>query len=285
MITPEFLAELDRFEAARDRQARSERQGERTTDAVGEGLTFADYRRYEPGDEPRFIDWNLYARTDELYVKQFEAERNFTVHVLVDASASMDFGADDAHKFEYAAKLGLGFAYLTAREHNDFRFTVFDSTVDRLDRGRSNRGEVMGLVEECNAVDPDGEADFEAALADYAATIDSKALVVVCSDFLGDVDGIDAGLEALASNQLVLAHVVAPEERDLPSAGDTRFEALESDDSLRAYVGRRFERAYRGRFDDHADEVEGVARDLRARYERVDTGSPFFESFGDLWFE
>ncbi|WP_132057570.1 DUF58 domain-containing protein [Halorussus amylolyticus] len=285
MITPEFLAELDRFDDARDRRARSQQQGERTTDAVGEGLTFADYRRYEPGDEPRFIDWNLYARTDELYVKQFEAERNFTVHVLVDASASMDFGEDDAHKFEYAAKLGLGFAYLTAREHNDFRFATFDSTAERLDRGRSNRGEVMGLVEQCNAVDPDGEAAFDAALTDYAATIRSKALVVVCSDFLADTDAIDAGLEALASNQVVLAHVVAPGERDLPTAGDTVFEALESDESVRAHVGSRLERSYRDRFADHADAVEGVARDLRARYERVETDTPFFDSFGDLWFE
>ena len=285
MITPEFLAELDRLEAARDRQARSQRQGERTTEAVGEGLTFADYRRYAPGDEPRFIDWNLYARTDELYVKQFEAERNFTVHVLVDASASMDFGDGDAHKFEYAAKLGLGFAYLTAREHNDFRFTVFDSVAERLDRGRSNRGEVLGLVEECNAVAPDGEAAFEAALTDYAASINSKALVVVCSDFLGDTDAIDAGLEALASNQLLLAHVVAPAERELPSDGDTLFEALESDESLRAYVGKRLESSYESRFEDHADGVEGVARELRARYERIDTGAPFFDSFGDLWLD
>ncbi|WP_276301665.1 DUF58 domain-containing protein [Halorussus lipolyticus] len=285
MITTDFLDELDRFESARNRDARSNQQGERTTEAVGEGLTFADYRCYTPGDEPRFIDWNLYARTDELYVKQFEAERNFTVHVLVDASASMDFGDADAHKFETAAKLGLGFAYLTAREHNDFRFAVFDSTAERLDRGRSNRGEVLGLVERCNEISPDGEADFETALANYAGTIDSKALVVVCSDFLGDVDAIDAGLEALASNQVVLGHVVAPEERTLPTGRDTVFEALESDQSLRAYVSNRLERSYREEFDAHADAVENAARDLRARYERVDTGQSFFESFGDLWFE
>ncbi|WP_128476004.1 DUF58 domain-containing protein [Halorussus pelagicus] len=283
MITTDFLDELDRFDAADDRDARSQQQGDRTAEAVGEGLTFADYRRYSPGDEPRFIDWNLYARTDELYVKQFEAERNFTVHVLVDSSASMDFG--DPDKFETAAKIGLGFAYLTAREHNEFRFAVFDETARRLDRGRSNRGEVLELVEECNAVEPNGEADFEAALADYAATIDSKALVVVCSDFLAELDAIDAGLEALASNQLLLAHVAAPEEQTLPTGGDTIFEALESDQSLRAYVSNRLAASYRDRFDDHREGVEGVARDLAARYEFVDTGRPFFESFGDVWFE
>ena len=283
MITTDFLDELDRFDAANDRDARSKHQGDRTTEAVGEGLTFADYRRYAPGDEPRFIDWNLYARTDELYVKQFEAERNFTVHLLVDSSASMDFG--DPHKFETAAKLGLGFAYLTAREHNEFRFAVFDETARRLDRGRSNRGEVLSLVEECNAVEPDGEAAFEAALTDYAATIDSKALVVVCSDFLADTDAIDAGLEALAGNQVLLAHVAAPEEQTLPTGGDTVFEALESDQSLRAYVSNRLENSYRDRFDAHRDSVENVAHDLGARYEFVDTGRPFFEAFGDLWFE
>ena len=282
MIDAAFLAELDRFDA-RDRRARSRQRGERTTEAIGEGLTFADYRRYAPGDEPRFIDWNLYARTDELYVKQFEAERSHTVHVLVDASSSMDFGQGDAHKFEYAAKLGLGFAYLTAREYNEFRFGLFDRTVERMDRGRSHRGEVLELVDRCNAVDPDGEAAFAPALSEYAGAIRSKALVVVCSDFLGGLDAIERGLDALASNRLALAHVVAPGERDLPGTGDTVFESLESDRSTRTYVGRRLERRYRKRFAAHADGVERIARDLRARYERIGTDRPFFDAFGDLW--
>ena len=301
MISADFLAELDRFDP-RDRRARSRRRGERTTDAVGEGLTFADYRRYVPGDEPRFIDWNLYARTDDLYVKQFEAERSHTVHVLVDASASMGFGGvrqagglasnpegqstsgdGAANKFEYAAKLGLGFAYLTAREYNEFRFSLLGETTDRLDRGRSNRGEVLALVDRCNAVEPDGEAAFEPALGEYAGRIGSKALVVVCSDFLCDPAAVESGLDALSSNRLVLAHVVAPGERSLPGRGDTVFEALESDRSTRTYVGRRLERRYRDRFDDHASEIERIARDLRARYRRIDTDRSVFDSFGELW--
>lgn len=286
MIDPAFLDELDRY-GDRERRARSRRRGERREDAVGEGLTFADYRRYSPGDEPRFIDWNLYARTDELYVKQFEAERSHTVHVLLDASASMAF--DDRAKFEYAAKLGLGFASLTAREYNDFQFSVFGGPAggpgraERLDRGRSTRGEVLALVDRCNELDPAGEADFEAALSGYVGRISSKALIVVCSDFLGDIDGIESGLDALSANELVLGHVVHPDERDLPGRGDTVFEALEGDAERRTHVGRRVADEYGERFEEHATAVEAVAERLHARHERVGTETDVFDAFGELW--
>ncbi|MFB6080685.1 MAG: DUF58 domain-containing protein, partial [Haloferacaceae archaeon] len=91
-IQPDFLDELDRFDTSMDRPTTEVRRGEQRSPSVGEGLTFSDYRRYAPGDDTRLIDWHLYARTEEYFVKQFEEERNLTVHVLLDASASMDYG-------------------------------------------------------------------------------------------------------------------------------------------------------------------------------------------------
>jgi uncharacterized protein (DUF58 family) len=96
-IDPDFLDELDRFDAALDRETAAVRQGEQESPRVGEGLTFSDYRRYSPGDDTRLIDWKLFARTEEYYIKQFEEERNLTVHVLLDSSASMDFGGEESH--------------------------------------------------------------------------------------------------------------------------------------------------------------------------------------------
>jgi uncharacterized protein (DUF58 family) len=286
-IEPGFLDEIERYARSQKRNVASQFQGEQRSAERGEGLTFADYRRYAPGDDTRRIDWKLFARTDEFYVKEYEAERNLTVHVLLDSSASMDFAGEEGlpTKFEFAAKLGLGFAYLVAREHNDFRFVRFDETYDRLDRGRSNRGEVLGLVDTLNAIEPTGDADFEGALESYASTIGSRSLVLVASDFLEPADEIERGLEALARNKLVLARVIDPVERDLPVSGDAVVEGLEEERTLRTHLGNRRRESYRQRLDAHVDDVAARARTLRARHELLGTDAEFFEAFGQVWAE
>ena len=284
-IEPDFLDELDRFESARKRKISSRFAGEQETERLGEGLTFSDFRRYSPGDDTRLIDWKIFARTDELFIKQYEAERNYTVHVLVDASGSMDFGDGDAHKFEFGAKIGLGFCYLTADEHNDFRFSVFTDESERLDAGRSNRGEVLNLVDRCNGVSLGRTSDFQQALEAYQSAIKNRSLVIVVSDLLGDPEAIDAGLEALSGNALVVARVQAPGERAPPARGDTIFEDLESDARRRTYFGGRTAQSYRQRLEDHIAAVAERCEDIRARHELVDTGEDFFDAFSQVWVE
>lgn len=285
MIDPAFLDELDRFQTGRKRHVEDRYPGEEESPEVGEGLTFSDYRRYAPGDDTRLIDWKLYARTRELYVKVFEEERNFTVHVLVDASESMAFGDGADGKFDRAAKLGLGFCYLTADEANDFRFSTFTDTYDRLDDGSSSAGEVLELVERCNAVEPTGQADFEEVFRTYAESIHSRALVLIASDFLGDVDAIEAGLASLARNRLVLAHVIDAAERELPVRGDTIFDGLERERSHRAYVSGQLAQEYRSRLGAHLTEVEERSEGLHARHQLVRTDEAFFDAFSRLWMD
>jgi uncharacterized protein (DUF58 family) len=290
VIEPTFLDELARFDPSVQRRVDAVQQGEQRSTEVGEGLTFSDHRKYTPGDDTRLVDWRVYARTEELYVKQYEAERNLTVHILVDASTSMDFGGDRAeratpHKFEYAAKLGLGFAALAAAEQNDFRFSLLGETFERIDRGRSTQGEVLRLIEQLNETEPGGETDFRTACADYAATIDSKSLVLVASDFLDDPAEIEAGLAALQRNDCTLAHVLAPDERDPPARGDTIFRDPEADTKLRTYFGANVERRYHDRLQSHLDEVEAVGDRVGARHVAVDTGEDFFDTFGEVWVE
>jgi uncharacterized protein (DUF58 family) len=284
MITPGFLDELDQFRTSLKQRVHDRFQGEQQSRELGEGLTFADHRQYAPGDDTRLIDWKLFGRTDELFIKQFEQERDFTLHVLLDASASMDFGTGERNKFEYAAKLGLGFAYLTAQGNNDFRFVTFAEDVERIDADRSNRGEVLALVDRLNAVEPSGHADFDRALSRCAAAIQTHSVVFVASDLLGDPVEIGEGLQSLARNDLTVAQVLAPEELALPVQGDTRFEDVESDDELRTYVGSRLEREYRHRLDDHVAAVASECQRAGARHQLVDSGEDFFDTFADVWF-
>jgi uncharacterized protein (DUF58 family) len=281
MIDTEFLAELGRFEASLDQRTTAMKKGERESPSVGEGLTFSDYRRYSPGDDTRLIDWRLYARTEEFYIKQFEEERNLTVHVLLDGSASMDFGT--GNKFEFGAKIGLGYAYLTADAHDDFRFSVFGTDIERLDTGASTRGEVLALVDRCNEFQPGGETDFAASLESYAATIRSRSLVVVITDCIGDLDDLETGLAALAENDVVLVQVLAPEELDPDAGGDTVFEDVETDRSRRTYFGGRMAERYRERVGAFTDDVADRARDLRVTHALVSTDEAFFDAFSEAW--
>jgi uncharacterized protein (DUF58 family) len=284
-IDPGFLDELDRFDAALDRETSALRQGEQESPRVGEGLTFSDYRRYSPGDDTRLIDWKLFARTEEYYIKQFEEERNLTVHVLLDASGSMDYGEGETHKFEYGAKIGLGFAYLTAEENNDFVFSTFREQARRLDTGRSNRGEVLGLIDRFNDTSPEDTADFEAALEAYAERIRTRSLALVVSDCLDDPEAIESGVSALARNDVdvLLARVIAPEERDPDVVGDALFAEPESEETMRSYFSGSLADAYRSRLDTHVDEVSNRVTSLGGDHVTVDTGAEYFDSFATVW--
>ena len=284
-IDPDFLDELGRFGAVLDRQAAALRQGDQESPRVGEGLTFSDYRSYTPGDDTRLIDWKLFARTEEYFIKEFEEERSLTVHLLVDASGSMDYGEAATRKFDYAAKLALGFGYLTAENNDEYRIHTFRDAADRLDAGRSNRGELLAVIDQLNATDPAGETAFDEVLSAHAERIRSRSLVVVFSDFLADPERIEEGVAALTRKDVdvLLVRVVAPAERDPPIAGDTLFDDPESDATKRSYFSEGLAASYRRRLDGHIEAVSQRAAGLGADHVLVETDADYFDAFASIW--
>jgi len=129
MINTDFLDQLNRFHLAVKKRVTSNYTGPRKSIATGRGLTFKEHRIYSPGDDIRLIDWKVFARTDDLYIKTFEEERNLTAHIIMDSSASMGFGKPIS-KFDYAAMIGVGFAYLAMRDNEKFQFSTFAEGLD-----------------------------------------------------------------------------------------------------------------------------------------------------------
>ena len=109
MIDADFLNQLAKFSLLIRKRVTSSYVGARKSISAGRGIVFRDYRVYVQGDDFRAIDWKIYARTDDLYVKNYEEERNLVVHIIVDRSGSMDYGKSIT-KYEYSAKIGAGFA-------------------------------------------------------------------------------------------------------------------------------------------------------------------------------
>src|SRR3989338_2876940 len=124
MIDTAFLEHLKRFSLIVKKRVTSAYHGQKASTAHGRGISFKDYRIYAQGDDFRSIDWKVYARTDDLYVKNYEEERNLAVHIIVDGSGSMDYGKPRS-KFDYASMLGVGFAYLALKDNEKFQVSTF----------------------------------------------------------------------------------------------------------------------------------------------------------------
>ncbi|MFB6294988.1 MAG: DUF58 domain-containing protein [Candidatus Nanohaloarchaea archaeon] len=282
MIDVAFLDELDRFNLALKKHSDELYEGEQTSGRTGTGMIFEDHKQYVPGDDIRQIDWKAYARTNEFFIKRFEEEKSVTIHVLLDRSSSMDYGR--FNKYDYAAKLGVGLAYMASNTSDRYRFSVFSETVTDISSARRTV-DARGLVDTLNTLDHTPESRFERCLTEYAEYIQNTSIVVILSDFLSSVDDISRGVERMKDSDVVLVNVLDATELDPELEGDTVLKDPESDASLRTYLSSRVKQKYRSRLEEHIDGVERAAHEHGCRFVQVSTGADFFDSFLDVWRE
>lgn len=282
MIELDFLDELDRFQLALKKNSTEIRQGEQHSESTGQGLIFEDHKKYVPGDDIRQIDWNVYGRTEELFIKRFEEEKSVTVHVLVDRSSSMDYG--ESNKYEFAAKVGLAIAYMVSNTNDRFRYSVFSETITDISSARRNAN--MGeLVETLNQLRKTPESRIERCMTEYGNRIQNKSAVVVISDFFTDIDGIESGVERLRDTDLVLVNTLDESELDPDFDGDALLKDPESDSTLRTYLSRKTKDSYKERLQQHLDQVEEIAEKNNAHFVQLSTGEDVFEAFLKVWRE
>ena len=174
-INLDFLRSLDRLQVILKKKIYADTQGGHSSSSYGEGLVFQDYKAYVPGDDFRNIDWKIYARTDKFYIKRFEEERNMTVHILIDSSASMDFGSGKNTKFEYAAEVGLGFSYMAYRNNERFNVNTFTDTTTRIRPGKG-RNQLMDLFTFLSNHKVGGKSDFIASMDDLGPARDADGV-------------------------------------------------------------------------------------------------------------
>lgn len=280
MIELDFLDELDRFQLALKKNSTEIRQGEQQSSSTGQGMIFEDHKKYVPGDDIRKMDWNVYGRTEELFIKRFEEEKSVTVHVLVDRSSSMDYG--NVNKYEFASKIGLAIAYMVSNTNDRFRFSVFSETVTDISSGRRNAN--MGeLVETLNQLRKTPESRVERCLTEYAGRIQNKSAVVVISDFLTDIEGIEEGVERLRDTDLVLVNTLDATELDPDFDGDAILKDPESDSTLRTYLSRKTKNSYKDRLQQHLSQVEHIADKNDAHFVQLSTQEDVFEAFLKVW--
>ncbi len=279
MIEADFLSGLSRFNLAVRKRVTSKYTGTRSSLFKGQGSTVKDYRIYAPGDDFRLIDWKIYARTDELHIKQFDEERNLTIHVILDSSASMNYGKPS--KFDYGAMLGVGFAYLALKDNERFQFATYAENLEVFQPKRGMK-HLATMVDYLNQRKINGDTKFNLSMKKYKKYLGTRAMIVVISDFLYDLEEIREGLLMLGHNDIKLVQVLDSTERHLDIRGDVKLRDMESDRVLKTYVSRRMKMNYEDRLDHHAAHIDRLCQSLGAEFYQVDSSMPIFDSFFEI---
>lgn len=183
---------MDRFDIVLKKKVHAQYSGLRESRMLGHGMIFKDYKDYVPGDDFRAVDWRVFARTDNLFVRQYEEERNLTTHVIIDASASMNFG-QNTKKYEYAAMVALGFAYMALRNNERFEVSTFSDALNIL-KPAKGASMLLSILDQLNNTTPKGKSILHENLLHYKAAIKSKSLIVIISDFLFNLEELRRAL-------------------------------------------------------------------------------------------
>jgi uncharacterized protein (DUF58 family) len=264
LLEPELLRRLEQFQLVAGRRSRSSIKGERRSRARGHSVEFADYRSYVPGDDFRYLDWNLYGRLDRLFLKLYEEERELSVLVLLDASESMTFG--EPRKFDFARCLAAAAGYVALCGFDRVTVVPFPATSGqppsvRALRGVRGRGAGPALFEHLGRLEAGGVAAFSRVMRRVALETRKVGLAIVLSDFL-DPDGYSEGLGALLGRgfQVCAVQVLASEEMAPVHYGDMRLVDAETGAMQEVTFGRHRLRAYQRSVERYCDGLRTYCR-------------------------
>jgi uncharacterized protein (DUF58 family) len=226
LLTPELLRRLEQFQLLAKRRAKSSARGERRSRARGQSVEFADYRNYVPGDDFRYLDWNLYGRLERLFLKLYEEERELPIRIFLDASESMSFG--EPRKFDFARQVAAAMGYVALCGFDRVTVVPFPENRDetalrgalRAVRGRRS---ALNYFQNLSNLTAKGSANFNEALRRGALEARQAGVAVVLSDFL-DPAGYEPGLTALVGRgfQVNAIQILSPEELAPSTFGDLR---------------------------------------------------------------
>lgn len=270
ILRPETLRQLEQLELAVIKRSRSSTRGERQSRARGHSVEFADHRNYSRGDDLRYLDWNLYGRLDKLFVKLYEEEREVPVQLFLDASESMKFGTP--RKFDTARSIAAAIGYLTIAGYDKLSFTTApESTCPKPARQffRSIRGKALGMrfLQNLEMIEPGGQSSIGDWFNHLQHASGPRGLAIAISDFLDDQPFADALRKAAGSGfQIILIHMLSPQEITPPVQGELRMVDAETGASQEVTFGRYRLKAYQQMVQGFKDQIRENCRGCGAHY-------------------
>lgn len=248
LLSPDFLHRLEQLELVSRKIFSGKMKGERLSKRKGQSVEFADYRNYTVGDDLRFLDWNLYARLDKLFLRLFLEEEDLHVHLLIDNSLSMDFGNPSKLRFAKQVAAALGFVGLVNLDR--VAVEAFNERMAESMPAVRGRRSLWRLLSFLDQLSPAGPSDLTKSLRTFSMKCPGKGVAIVLSDFL-DKSGFEEGLRFLLARNLdiYVIHVLAPEEINPDVVGDLKLVDVEDDDVAEITVSKPLLERYKKNLD------------------------------------
>lgn len=247
--------------------------GEHISPFRGGSVEFAQHRSYSPGDELRYIDWRLFARTDNYHVKQFEVTTNLRGYILLDASGSMAYPeGQGVSKYRYAALLASALSYILIQQSDAVSLTVNKGDQVHFLPPRSQVAYIQQLLSVIDKITPEGDGDILQLLQFAQERIVQRSLVILLSDFLVDLDTTMAKVRILQSrgHDLMVFQVLHPDEIKFPFNRFYRFESME-DPAYLVADGKAIRSHYLDALSEHQEQLKQAMRKAGVDFHQITT--------------
>jgi len=247
LIDSKLMARLDSLDVISRKVFLGKVQGERRSKRRGVSVEFADYRHYAHGDDLRFVDWNVYARLDRLFLKIFLEEEDLSLVLAIDSSASMNWG--NPNKFLFCLRLAMALGYIGLVNHNRVSMYCFDSEGVRPNTNLRGRRRTQDMGRWLLNQEPAGKSNFNDAMRSIALGRQGKGIMIILSDFLYK-DGYEKGIRYVSGGgfDTFCIQTLSPDEIDPAKhgfAGDLRLVDIEDEDTAEVTVSAPLLKRYR----------------------------------------
>lgn len=255
-LKPEVIRQISRLDLRAQFVVKGFFQGLHSSPYHGFSVEFSEHRKYTYGDDPKDIDWLVFAKTDKYYVKKFEAETNITGYLVMDLSRSMAFTyQQQLSKFEYAVCLAASLCYLMIHQQDPVGLITFDRSIRNSLPPKSKRSHLGNVLSLLSKLEPTGETDIGQSLNQIAAMLQHRSLVMIFSDLLADTAPVLQSLRRLrhSGHDIILFHILDEAEVQFPFDGLIEFKEPETLDRIQVDA-TGFRRGYQ-------DEIEAFRQE------------------------
>jgi uncharacterized protein (DUF58 family) len=282
-LKPEVIRQIKRLDLRAQFIVQGFLQGLHASPFHGFSVEFSEHRKYTHGDDPKDIDWLVYAKTDKYYVKKFEAETNITGYLVMDLSRSMGYTyRQELTKFEYSICLAAALCYLMIQQQDPVGLLTFDTRIRQSLRPKARRSHLGDVLSLLANLKPEGETDIAHSLTQVAAMLRHASLVMVFSDLLTDPQPVLEALYRLrhGGHDVILFHVLDEAEVEFPFQGMVELEDPENQQRL-SLDADGFRRTYRSEIEEFRNTYRRECFQAGIDYVPLDTSMRFDRALGE----
>lgn len=270
MLSSDFLNKLDQLRFKSQKPFRGKYRGERRSQNRGTGLEFTDYRRYEPGDDLRYLDWNVYARLEKPFIKLFQADEELSVSILIDTSQSMSFG--EPSKLEYAKKIATALGYITLANTDRISLYTLSDRLSSVLPSTYGKSHYTRIEKALIPIETGGTTQLNECLTHLSVYQPKVGVVVILSDFL-DSNGYREGINSLLGRDYTvsLIHIQSPEEIELLPQGEWQLEDAETGETKEITINDETLQHFREEMDTFRSTLQSFCKQKGINYINLST--------------